>query len=107
MAANDVKLSLESLGVNLPYSMEAEQAVLGAALLDAEVVPRLVEQLRPEMFYARQNGEIFNELVALFTAGKPVDFVTILRSVQDAGVFDTEEEAKVYLTTVCETVPAL
>ena len=35
MAANDVKLSLESLGVNLPYSMEAEQAVLGAALLDA------------------------------------------------------------------------
>ena len=107
MAANDVKLSLESLGVNLPYSMEAEQAVLGAALLDAVVVPRLVEQLRPEMFYARQNGEIFNELVALFTAGKPVDFVTILRSVQDAGVFDTEEEAKVYLTTVCETVPAL
>lgn len=107
MAANDVKLSLESLGVNLPYSMEAEQAVLGAALLDAEIVPRLVEQLRPEMFYARQNGEIFTELVTLFTAGKPVDFVTVLRGVQDAGVFDTEEEAKVYLTTVCETVPAL
>ena len=38
MAANDVKLSLESLGVNLPYSMEAEQAVLGAALLDAIVL---------------------------------------------------------------------
>ena len=107
MAANDVKLSLESLGVNLPYSMEAEQAVLGAALLDAELVPRLVEQLRPEMFYARQNGEIFTELVSLFTAGKPVDFVTVLRSVQDAAVFDSEDEAKVYLTTVCETVPAL
>ena len=30
-----LNLSLESLGVNLPYSMEAEQAVLGAAILDA------------------------------------------------------------------------
>ena len=107
MAGGDVKLSLESLGVNLPYSMEAEQSVLGAALLDAQVVPKLVERLRPEMFYARQNGEIFTELVSLFTAGKPVDFVTVLRAVQDASVFDTEDEAKVYLTTVCETVPAL
>ena len=48
-------LSLESLGVNLPYNMEAEQAVLGAAILEAEIIPQMVENLRPEMFYARQN----------------------------------------------------
>ena len=53
-------LSLESLGVNLPYNMEAEQAVLGAAILEAEIIPQMVENLRPEMFYARQNGEIFS-----------------------------------------------
>ena len=53
-----LNLSLESLGVNLPYSMEAEQAVLGAAILDADIIPKMVETLRPEMFYARQNGEI-------------------------------------------------
>ena len=73
MAAG-MNLSLEALGVNLPYSMEAEQAVLGAAILDVENIPKMVEALRPEMFYARQNGEIFSEIVRLFTAGAPVDF---------------------------------
>ena len=53
MAAG-MNLSLEALGVNLPYSMEAEQAVLGAAILDVENIPKMVETLRPEMFYARQ-----------------------------------------------------
>ena len=38
-----LNLSLESLGVNLPYSMEAEQAVLGAAILDADIIPKMVE----------------------------------------------------------------
>ncbi|MEG1153734.1 MAG: DnaB-like helicase N-terminal domain-containing protein, partial [Ruthenibacterium sp.] len=69
MANRDMNLSLESLGVNLPYSMEAEQAVLGTALLDSDVIPKMVESLRPEMFYARQNGEIFSEIVRLFTNG--------------------------------------
>ena len=100
-------LSLESLGVNLPYNMEAEQAVLGAAILEAEISPQMVENLRPEMFYARQNGEIFSEIVRLFTSSAPVDFVTLLAAVQDAGIFPTEDEAKVYLTQIAETVPSL
>lgn len=105
--SNSLNLSLETLGVNLPYSMEAEQAVLGAALLDASVIPQMVETLRPEMFYARQNGEIFFEIVRLFTGGDPVDFVTLLGAVQNSGVFETEDAAKVYLTTIAETVPSL
>ena len=40
MAAG-MNLSLEALGVNLPYSMEAEQAVLGAAILDVENIPKI------------------------------------------------------------------
>ncbi len=98
---------METLGVSLPYSMEAERAVLGAPLLDAETVARMVEILRPEMFYARQNGEIFAELVRLFTGGAPVDFITLLEAVQNAGIFDTQDAAKVYLTQLAETVPSL
>lgn len=103
----DYSLSLESLGVNLPYSMQAEQAVLGAVILDSDTVPKLVETLRPEMFHARQNGEIFSEIVRLFVSGNPIDFVTLLGGVQNANVFNTEEEAKVYLTTLAETVPSV
>ena len=35
----------------LPFSLEAEQSVLGAALLDAGCVPDLVRLVRPEFFY--------------------------------------------------------
>ncbi len=106
-SAGSLSLSLESLGVNLPYSTIAEQAVLGAPLLDAEIVAKLVETLRPEMFYVRQNGEIFAEIMRLFTGGTPVDFVTLLAAVQAADIFETEDAAKVYLTQLAETVPSL
>ena len=87
-------VDLESLGVAKPYSMEAEQSVLGAALLESEsVLPELVESLRPEMFYARQNGEIFSEMVRLFTTGERVDLVTLLDAVVAAGVFESPDAA--------------
>ncbi|MBC5581993.1 replicative DNA helicase [Anaerofilum sp. BX8] len=104
---DNLSLTFENMGVQLPYNMEAEQAVLGAALLQAECIPALVEKLRPEHFYARQNGEIFAELVRLFTGGAAIDFVTVLGAVLDAGVFSAEDEAKVYLTGLAETVPSI
>ncbi|WP_418719059.1 replicative DNA helicase [Candidatus Allofournierella merdipullorum] len=101
-------IDLESLGVAKPYSMEAEQSVLGAALLESEsVLPELVESLRPEMFYARQNGEIFSEMVRLFTTGERVDLVTLLDAVVAAGVFESPDAAKVYLARLGETVPSI
>ena len=101
------ELNLESMGVNLPYNMQAEQSVLGAALLQADIIPELVELLRPEMFYARQNGQIFAEMVRLFTAGQTVDFVTLLDAVTGEGVFESADAAKVYLTGLAETVPSI
>ncbi len=111
MAANSnygLNISLETMGVNLPYSIEAEQAVLGAALLDSmSTIPQMVETLREEMFYVRQNGEIFSQIMRLFTSGEPVDFITLLGAVQDESIFDSEDEAKVYLTRMAETVPSI
>ena len=45
------ELNLESVGINLPYNMQAEQSVLGAVLLKPETLTDLVEIIRPEMFY--------------------------------------------------------
>ena len=53
------ELNLESVGINLPYNMQAEQSVLGAVLLKPETLTDLVEIIRPEMFYTRQNALIF------------------------------------------------
>ena len=47
---DNLSLTFENMGVQLPYNMEAEQAVLGAALLQGDCIPTLVEKLRPEHF---------------------------------------------------------
>ena len=102
-----ISFSLENIGINLPYNIEAEQAVIGAALLKADCLPQLVEKLRPEYFYSEKNGEIFGELLRLFASGSAIDFVTVLSAVINAGIFTTQDEAKVYLTGVAETVPSI
>lgn len=105
--ADQLSLSLETMGINLPYNMQAEQAVIGAVIINNDTVSEIVETLRPEHFYSKQNGAIFEEIVNLFFASTPIDFITLLSRVEDAGIFNTEEEAKVYLTTLAETVPSL
>ena len=49
----------ELLGRQMPHSVEAEQAVLGSMLIDARCVPEVIELLKPEDFYLRQNREIY------------------------------------------------
>ena len=91
MATERSSLTAEGLGLSLPYSIEAEQAVLGAAILNHDLVPQMVSRLRQEFFYSRQNGEIFAELVAMSNMAQAVDFVTLLGRVTDAGIFENGE----------------
>ncbi len=101
------ELNLESMGVSLPYSMQAEQSVLGAVLLQADTLTDLIEIVKPEMFYSRQNGQIYSEMVRLFAADKSIDFVTLLDAVASDNVFESPDAAKVYLTGLAETVPSI
>ena len=41
------EVSLASLGIQMPYSMQAEQSVLGAALVDETVLNRLITTWNP------------------------------------------------------------
>ncbi len=62
----------------LPRNREAEQVVLGAALLDPEeVVPILLERLKPEHFYWRPHRTIYRVIMELFDKGKPPDLITV------------------------------
>ena len=101
------ELNLESVGINLPYNMQAEQSVLGAVLLKPETLTDLVEIIRPEMFYTRQNAQIWTEMLRLFTNDQTIDFVTLLDAVVSDGVFPSADEAKIYLTGLAETVPSI
>ena len=48
-----------TLGRELPFSQEAEEAVLGGVLRDPSVLPKVIEILKPESFYRPQHHNTF------------------------------------------------
>lgn len=60
-----------------PHNLEAERAVLGAALLETESLPRAVEVLAPEHFYHSSHRKMFSAMISLFERGEPVDAITL------------------------------
>ena len=95
------------LGMEMPYSLEAEQSVLGAVLVEPGCLSELVEKLKPDSFYRPQHKAIFNEMVRMFTAGEPVDFITVLEAAKEEEIFQSEQEAKIYLSHLMEIVPSI
>ncbi len=94
-------------GINLPYSLEAEQSVLGAILLDGEVIGDIIVTLHPEHFFVDVNKEIYEILASMFLASEKIDIVTVIEACQRHGVFKTAEEARKYLITLADGVPSV
>lgn len=62
---------------DLPFNMEAEQAVLGSALIDSESVGESAKLIKPSDFYFSANKFIFQAVMELFDSNKAIDFVTV------------------------------
>lgn len=78
----------ELLSMRLPHSVEAEQAVLGSILIDERCVPQVIEALKSEDFYLRQNREIFDAVCSMFHFSETIDPVTVLDKMKQQGVYD-------------------
>ena len=61
----------------LPHSIEAEQSVIGAMIMDKEAITVASEMICGDDFYSRQYGVVFDSMVELNDEGKPVDLVTL------------------------------
>ena len=68
-----------------PYSLEAEQSVLGCMLIDTESVAIAFESIRAEDFYRSENQEIFAAMETLFSQDKPIDVVTVSEQLNQNG----------------------
>lgn len=94
----------ELLSRQLPHSVEAEQAVLGSMLIDARCVPQVVEALRGEDFYVRQNREIYETIYSMFNYSAAIDPVTVLDHMRQNGVYD-ENASRNYLLQLMDVTP--
>ena len=100
---SDEKLIYNLDGGRLPYSIEAEQAVLGAILIDPKCLNEVAVGLSPEYFYLPQHKEIYSAIATMFELSQTVDFVSLLERLKRDGVYD-EAGGKAYLTQLVQTV---
>ena len=70
----------------MPNSKEAEQSVIGSMIMDRDAIVTASEQLHKDDFYYQQYGIIFEAMVELFTAGQPVDLVTLQNKLKEKDV---------------------
>ena len=66
----------------MPHSVEAEQAVLGAMLIDSRCVPEVIHHLKPHDFYLQSNREMFETILAMFNYAQVIDPVTVLEQMR-------------------------
>lgn len=88
----------------MPHSVEAEQAVLGAMLIDSRCIPEVIEALIPEDFYLRQNREIYETVYNMFSFSVTVDPVTVLDQMRQRGVYD-ENTSRGYILQLMDVTP--
>ena len=88
----------------VPHSPEAEMSVLGAMLLDPSVAPRVVERVDGACFFHPPHRRIFEAIVRLADAGRPVDLVTLTEALKSAGALEAVGGAA-YLTTLVNYLP--
>ena len=73
-----------------PYSEDAEQSVLGSILLDAERVLDLAvgTGIRPESFHVPQLRCVYEAMLEMWRAGRPIDILTVAEKLKMRGDFD-------------------
>jgi replicative DNA helicase len=96
---------MEMLSRPLPQNIEAEQAVLGAVIIESTVINQVLEILIPEDFYKEAHRKIFNSMIDLDRENKPIDLLTLFDHLKSNGNLLEEVGESSYLTYLTELVP--
>ncbi len=94
----------ELLRQRLPHSVEAEQAVVGAMLIDTRCIPDVLGILRPDDLFIPQNRDIFETMYTMFSLSQIIDPVTVLGQMRTQGLYD-ENTSRQYLMSLMQVTP--
>lgn len=87
-----------------PNSMEAEQSVIGAMLLDKNAISEASEIVRGEDFYKEAHRLIFESIMELYERDEPVDLVTLVDDLRKKNILETVGGIT-YLSNLAASVP--
>ncbi len=91
--------------LNLPYSLDAEQAVLGALLKEPECLPIVSDMLKIDHLYLPQHKAIYTAILNIDTIGGRIDPLVVLEELKKEGVYD-DIGGKTYLMKIADAVPS-
>ncbi len=87
-----------------PNSAEAEEAVLGALLIDPDAIIKVAPILRAEDYYFEKHAWIYDAIFALHERREPVDFLTVVAELERMGKLNDVGGAA-YITALINAVP--
>jgi replicative DNA helicase len=88
----------------MPHSNEAEQAVIGSMLMDADAIQVAMEKLTEKDFYNKQYGSLFKAMAELYDEGKTCDLVTIKTKLEEMDV-PSEVVSLDFIRNILDAVP--
>lgn len=89
---------------SLPQNIPAEQAVLGAMLIDPDALDVAVERLHPGAFSRQRHAVIFRALAKLSATGEPLDQLTLIECLKREGSLDAVGGASYILELISAVV---
>ncbi|MDY0249992.1 MAG: replicative DNA helicase [Pseudomonas sp.] len=92
--------------IQAPFSLEAEQSILGGLMLDNSVWDYVADKLTASDFYKKDHAELFKIISHLAKNDTPFDLITISEYAQDAGVFYSTDILP-YAGELCKNIPSV
>jgi replicative DNA helicase len=87
-----------------PQNLDAEMSLLGAVLIDEEVLADITEHVKPKDFYDKRHAVIYDAIMRLYEKNKPVDLLTLTDELKRKKELD-EIGGSAYLTELTNYVP--
>lgn len=92
-------------GRMMPHDEVAEKSLLGAIIINNEILPEVLTIVRPRDFYEKRHQIIFQAIVDLYDQHKPVDLLTLTAELKSTKQLNTIGKAS-YLAELSNFVPA-
>lgn len=100
--ANNSNRWLESgagMGKLPPQSIELEEAVLGALMIEKDALNSVIDILKADSFYKESHQRIYNAIITLFTNSEPIDLLTVTTQLRQLGELEIVGGAQ-YITAL-------
>jgi len=88
----------------MPFSLEAEQSVLGSIMIDPSCMDTIATLISRDDFYLPEHGSIFSAMQSMYLKSRNIDVVTLIDELVISGTYD-EAGGNSYLKLIAETVP--